>query len=41
MHCYNVRVFIDIPVIPDLDDLQEEELASQIAKAPSYVILNQ
>ncbi|XP_059471324.1 intraflagellar transport protein 43 homolog isoform X2 [Neocloeon triangulifer] len=25
----------EIPVIPDLDDLQEEEFASQIAKAPS------
>lgn len=28
----------EIPVIPDLDDLQEDELASQIAKAPSVVI---
>ncbi|XP_034248065.1 intraflagellar transport protein 43 homolog isoform X3 [Thrips palmi] len=28
----------DIPVIPDLDDLQEDELASQIAKAPSVVV---
>ncbi|KAJ1519299.1 hypothetical protein ONE63_004598 [Megalurothrips usitatus] len=28
----------DIPVIPDLDDLQEDELTSQIAKAPTVVI---
>ncbi|XP_026274173.1 intraflagellar transport protein 43 homolog isoform X1 [Frankliniella occidentalis] len=28
----------DIPVIPDLDDLQEDELTSQIAKAPSVII---
>ncbi|XP_065352920.1 intraflagellar transport protein 43 homolog isoform X2 [Cloeon dipterum] len=28
----------DIPVIPDLDDLQEEEFASQIAKAPSVAV---
>ena len=28
----------DIPVIPDLDDLQEDELTSQIAKAPSVIV---
>ncbi|XP_069691811.1 intraflagellar transport protein 43 homolog A isoform X2 [Periplaneta americana] len=28
----------DIPVIPDLDDMQDEELASQIAHAPSVSV---
>lgn len=28
----------DIPVIPDLDDMQDEDLVSQIAQAPSAVV---
>ncbi|XP_063222643.1 intraflagellar transport protein 43 homolog B isoform X2 [Bacillus rossius redtenbacheri] len=28
----------DIPVIPDLDDLQEEELGLQVADAPSWCV---
>lgn len=28
----------EIPVIPDLDDMQEEEFTSQIAKAPSVIV---
>ncbi|KAF4525527.1 hypothetical protein B566_EDAN014913 [Ephemera danica] len=28
----------DIPVIPDLDELQEEEMASQVAQAPTVAV---
>lgn len=27
-------VFVDIPVIPDLDEIQEDNISSEIASAP-------
>lgn len=32
-----IFLFTEIPVIPDLDDVKEEELSADIAKAPRYL----
>lgn len=30
-----IFVFLDIPVIPDLDEIQEDNIPSEIASAPT------
>lgn len=30
-----IFIFVDIPVIPDLDEIQEDNISSEIASAPT------